>query len=138
MSILKFLPWDSLDATKQQQCFELIQMSLDALSTHLDRGNSPVTPDLFYRIIETTEKYVKLTPKQALYIEDLKDRLLLTVYATKPFEMAEEHHQYCLENLVSKKDYCTKEELTENIKKLEDIIAAFKQQLSLINIGGCI
>ena len=128
MSIIKLLPWRLLDASQQQQCFELIQMTADALSTHLDRGNSPVTSELFDRMLDITEKYVNCTAVQASYIKELRSPVACnTTASTKSFDIGDAFLEEMTNNRISH----TREELLEKIHELEEMIKSYKQQLSL-------
>jgi hypothetical protein len=59
MSIIKLVPWEEMNSLCYKQCYELFDMALDAILSHLPKNHPNIGPILFERMIDTGLKCIK-------------------------------------------------------------------------------
>jgi DNA-binding MarR family transcriptional regulator len=119
MSVLKLMPWPLLDASKQQESFELIQYTLDALTAHIHRASASLGFILLKRFFALLDSYVLLTETQQQYIADIKANLDRPICSN-------------LDNLFSDEEVCSKETLLRKIETLQQLIEKYQKRLSAL------
>lgn len=135
----------------QQQCFELLQLSMEALTTHLCRPNSNLEQELFHRMHQAAIRFIPMTQIQRQYLDDLRlkvnnegsscqdagdsplgtfdsggkesDSLLPSAFTIPPILDADRP----LEGM-------KKDEILEKLKELEKLEEELKKQLAAISI----